>query len=115
MLHLHLTVQAVMAWLCTQSPQYAIQSASWPLAVQVSDEEKEKRRWGRLQKAKGDMCLMAGSPRDGYDHYKSAMELAKVCAACCGVCAALLRCGVAHGVRQCVDRCVVPACCVAAR
>lgn len=44
----------------------------------MSDEEKEKRRWGRLQKAKGDMCLMAGSPRDGYDHYKSAMELAKV-------------------------------------
>lgn len=45
--------------------------------LQVSDEEKEKRRWGRLQKAKGDMCLLAGSPRDAFEHYKSSMDLAR--------------------------------------
>ena len=33
-------------------------------------EAREKQRWGRLMKLKGDMCLMCGSPRDAYEHYK---------------------------------------------
>jgi hypothetical protein len=40
-------------------------------------ELKEKKRWGRLQKAKGDWALLAGSPRDAFEHYKSGMELSK--------------------------------------
>jgi hypothetical protein len=40
-------------------------------------EVKEKKRWGRLQKAKGDWCLLAGSPKDAFQHYKSAVELSK--------------------------------------
>ena len=36
-----------------------------------SDEEvREKRRWARLMKAKGDFCLMAGSPQDAHEHYR---------------------------------------------
>jgi alkylated DNA repair dioxygenase AlkB len=38
-------------------------------------ELKEKKKWGRLQKAKGDMALLAGSPRDAFEHYKCALEL----------------------------------------
>lgn len=30
----------------------------------------EKKRWGRLMKAKGDLCLMAGSVQDALDHYR---------------------------------------------
>jgi hypothetical protein len=43
----------------------------------MPQEVKEKKRWGRLQKAKGDWALLAGSPRDAFEHYKSAMELAR--------------------------------------
>jgi hypothetical protein len=43
-------------------------------------ELKEKKRWGRLQKAKGDWALLAGSPRDAFEHYKSGMELSKAAA-----------------------------------
>jgi hypothetical protein len=42
-----------------------------------AQELKEKKRWGRLQKAKGDWALLAGSPRDAFEHYKSSMELSK--------------------------------------
>jgi hypothetical protein len=36
------------------------------LLVQV----REKKRWGRLLKAKGDLCLLAGSHQDAYEHYR---------------------------------------------
>eukprot|EP00883_Tetradesmus_obliquus_P010940 jgi/Sobl393_1/3671/SZX73191.1 len=46
--------------------------------LNMNEEElKEKRRWGRLQKAKGDWALLAGSPRDAFEHYKSGMELSR--------------------------------------
>jgi predicted negative regulator of RcsB-dependent stress response len=40
-------------------------------------EVKEKKRWGRLQKSKGDWSLLVGSPKDAFEHYKSAMELSR--------------------------------------
>jgi hypothetical protein len=35
------------------------------------DEVKEKRRRGRLHKVQGDVCMMAGSPRDALNNYRS--------------------------------------------
>ena len=46
-------------------------------AAATDDELREKRRWGRLQKAKGDVALLAGSPRDALEHYRSGLELSK--------------------------------------
>jgi hypothetical protein len=43
----------------------------------VVQEVKEKKRWGRLQKSKGDWSLLVGSPKDAFEHYKSAMELSR--------------------------------------
>lgn len=34
------------------------------------DEVREKRRRGRLHKAQGDICLMAGSPKDALNNYR---------------------------------------------
>lgn len=34
-----------------------------------------KRRFGRLQKARGDVALLAGSPADASEHYGTAVEL----------------------------------------
>lgn len=50
------------------------QSAPRPYCLQ---EVKEKKRWGRLQKLKGDVALLAGSPRDAFEHYKSSLDLSK--------------------------------------
>jgi len=36
----------------------------------LSTQAHEKKRWGRLMKAKGDLCLMAGSCQDAFDHYR---------------------------------------------
>lgn len=33
---------------------------------------------GRVSKARADLCLLAGSPRDAFEHYKQTSELAKV-------------------------------------
>ncbi|KAI8469362.1 MAG: transport protein Trs120 or TRAPPC9 TRAPP II complex subunit-domain-containing protein [Monoraphidium minutum] len=42
--------------------------------LNINEEEvREKKRWGRLQKTKGDLALIAGSPRDA-----SGMELSKL-------------------------------------
>ncbi|GAB4823676.1 hypothetical protein N2152v2_010722 [Parachlorella kessleri] len=46
-----------------------------------TDEEiKTKKRYGRLQKAMGDYCLLAGSPLDAQDHYSTAADLARLSA-----------------------------------
>lgn len=37
-----------------------------------------KRRYARLQKAQGDVALLAGSPADAFDHYTGAIDLARV-------------------------------------
>ncbi|GBF95068.1 hypothetical protein Rsub_07569 [Raphidocelis subcapitata] len=42
------------------------------------EELREKKRWGRLQKTKGDLALISGSPKDAADHYKSGLELSKI-------------------------------------
>ncbi len=36
-----------------------------------------KKRYGRLQKAMGDISLLAGSPSDAFDHYITATELSQ--------------------------------------
>ena len=41
-------------------------------------ELKTKKRYGRLQKAMGDYCLLAGSPLDAQDHYSTG-EAVSVC------------------------------------
>ena len=38
-----------------------------------------KRRYGRLQKAMGDVSLLAGSPTDAIEHYTTAIDLSKAC------------------------------------
>jgi len=43
-----------------------------------AQEVSRKRRYGRLQKAMGDVSLLAGSPSDAADHYATALELARV-------------------------------------
>ncbi|GLI65614.1 hypothetical protein VaNZ11_009180 [Volvox africanus] len=45
----------------------------------VDGEMRERQRRGRLLKAKGDTCLLSGSPRDAAENYRAAQELAKVC------------------------------------
>ncbi|KAF5829122.1 TRAPP II complex [Dunaliella salina] len=42
------------------------------------DEAHEKKRWGRLMKTKGDLCLMAGSCQDAFDHYRTCSDLARI-------------------------------------
>jgi len=37
-------------------------------------ELKTKKRYGRLQKAMGDYCLLAGSPLDAQDHYSTGAD-----------------------------------------
>ena len=37
-----------------------------------------KRRYGRLQKAMGDMALLAGSPRDAISLFSAAIDLARI-------------------------------------
>lgn len=38
-------------------------------------ELKTKKRYGRLQKAMGDYCLLAGSPLDAQDHYSTGADV----------------------------------------
>lgn len=54
---------------------------STPLDKQasLSSEEVTKRRLGRIQKAIGDYCLLAGSALDAHKHYKSALDVTKLC------------------------------------
>ncbi|GFR47239.1 hypothetical protein Agub_g8923, partial [Astrephomene gubernaculifera] len=45
----------------------------------VDSESREKQRWGRLLKMRGDMCLLCGSPRDAAENYRAAQEVARAC------------------------------------
>ncbi|KAK9837091.1 hypothetical protein WJX81_002340 [Elliptochloris bilobata] len=45
--------------------------------LHTDEEMQRKRRYGRLQKAMGDISLLAGSPSDAADHYATALELAR--------------------------------------
>ena len=47
--------------------------------MQSAQEMTRKRRYGRLQKAMGDVALLAGSPVDAIEHYTTAMDLSKAC------------------------------------
>jgi len=59
---------------CTRQHQRAATQRAGASAQEVS----RKRRYGRLQKAMGDVSLLAGSPSDAADHYATALELARV-------------------------------------
>ncbi len=52
-------------WLFAMPSRCAALSGSHP------QELKTKKRYGRLQKAMGDHCLLAGSPLDAQDHYST--------------------------------------------
>eukprot|EP00873_Tetraselmis_striata_P037279 jgi/Tetstr1/457543/TSEL_004227.t1 len=44
----------------------------------TSDEEvARKRRHGRLRKAMGDHCMLAGSPKNAAEHYSTAIDLSR--------------------------------------
>eukprot|EP00951_Prasinocladus_malaysianus_P031373 scaffold300249_cov51-Prasinocladus_malaysianus.AAC.1 len=49
-------------------------AGGWVGAVQ---EVARKRRHGRLRKAMGDHCLLAGSPQNAADHYMTAIDLSR--------------------------------------
>ena len=59
----------------------ALEYTDWPAACcalalyhpyrAAPQEIKTKKRYGRLQKAMGDHCLLAGSPLDAQDHYST--------------------------------------------
>ncbi len=56
---------------------YTTLPSTLTLAVQVSDEEmKSKKRFGRMQKAMGDYCLLAGSWADAGEHFTNTVHLA---------------------------------------
>lgn len=38
--------------------------------VAINEESRERRRQARVNKGLGDLCLMAGSPRDALDMYQ---------------------------------------------
>lgn len=42
-------------------------------------EMMRKRRYCRVQKAMGDVSLLAGSPADAAEHYLTAVDLARTC------------------------------------
>lgn len=44
----------------------------------TNEQLQQKKVDGRLRKARADLCLLAGSPSDAFEHYKAAMELSKV-------------------------------------
>jgi hypothetical protein len=49
-----------------------------PSTIGTKDiEALKKREMGRRYKYIGDICLLAGSPLDAYEHYLKAMELCK--------------------------------------
>jgi Transport protein Trs120 or TRAPPC9, TRAPP II complex subunit len=53
-------------------------SSSAAAAAGKSDKARAKRRWARLRKWVGDLCLLAGSPKDAIELYDAAAsELAK--------------------------------------
>jgi hypothetical protein len=52
-------------------------AAAAAAAVDEEQQLREKRRWGRLQKSKGDLALMAGSPVDAREHYRSGADLSR--------------------------------------
>jgi len=57
-------------------------SRGYPLSVgDISDvqEVRMRRRHTRMQKLFGDWSMLAGSPRDAYDHYSTCVELSRYC------------------------------------
>ena len=62
---------AVPHGLARRSPAVSSPAALPVLPLLVPQELKTKKRYGRLQKAMGDYCLLAGSPLDAQDHYST--------------------------------------------
>ncbi len=48
-------------------------------SITDSQEMMRKRRYCRVQKAMGDVSLLAGSPADAAEHYLTAVDLARTC------------------------------------
>lgn len=45
----------------------------------TEDEIRLRRRHTRMQKLFGDWSMLAGSPRDAFDHYNTCLELSRFC------------------------------------
>ena len=59
---------------------YSFSALDWHDLGAIAQEMTRKRRYGRLQKAMGDVSLLAGSPADAIEHYSTAIDLSKACA-----------------------------------
>jgi hypothetical protein len=71
------------------APQHIALPVHPPLYCPVPLQElKTKKRYGRLQKAMGDHCLLAGSPLDAQDHYSTGGQSHRPIACCFAVSAA---------------------------
>lgn len=55
-----------------------LQSCGLCIGGQNIQELPKKKRLGRLRKAMGDHCLLAGSPKNAAEHYMTAMDLLRV-------------------------------------
>eukprot|EP00271_Cylindrocystis_brebissonii_P001330 TRINITY_DN11609_c0_g1_i1.p1 TRINITY_DN11609_c0_g1~~TRINITY_DN11609_c0_g1_i1.p1 ORF type:complete len:1279 (+),score=268.61 TRINITY_DN11609_c0_g1_i1:228-4064(+) len=64
-------------WVLHADPIGAVLTTPLDSQTVLAPDEAKKRRLGRIQKAIGDYCLLAGSPRDAHEHYLSGLELAK--------------------------------------
>lgn len=42
-------------------------------------EFKYKRKYVRLQKLLGDLCMLSGTPRDATEHYNTCIEISRQC------------------------------------
>ena len=77
-----------------------VQKHRGPRPRASAQEVQRKRKYGRLQKAMGDISLLAGSPSDAADHYATALELARTSSDAIWAGAALegIACAKARGV-----------------
>ena len=88
-----------------------VQQRRGPRPHACAQEAQRKRRYGRLQKAMGDISLLAGSPSDAADHYATALELARTCSDAIWAGAALkgIACAKARSAAASMSLAVAPA------
>eukprot|EP00850_Spirogloea_muscicola_P015526 SM000119S25669 [mRNA] locus=s119:300248:306065:- [translate_table: standard] len=74
-------LMAFESWVLHAEPMGAFLSSPLDTQAALTMEEvgkTKKKRLGRVQKAMGDFCLLAGSAQDAHLHYSTAAELARL-------------------------------------
>eukprot|EP00850_Spirogloea_muscicola_P006670 SM000032S12054 [mRNA] locus=s32:184948:190760:- [translate_table: standard] len=74
-------LMAFESWVLHAEPMGAFLSSPLDTQAALTTEEvgkTKKKRLGRVQKAMGDFCLLAGSAQDAHLHYATAAELARL-------------------------------------